>query len=160
MGLTGEIVVALVIAVGIAGIILPVLPGVFVVFGAILVWALVEGTQTGWIVLLVATAFLVVTGVLQYLWPGRSLRAAGIPMRSIVAGLVAAVIGFFVIPVIGLFIGFIGGTFLAEAARMREPSAAWHATIHATKAVVVSTLIQLLGALAAAATWVIGAWVI
>ncbi|GGC61910.1 DUF456 domain-containing protein [Hoyosella rhizosphaerae] len=160
MNLVGEIIIAIAILIGIAGIILPVLPGVLVVFGAILIWAIFEGTSTGWIVFVIATGFLVVTAILQYTWPGRSLREAGIPMRSIVIGLIAAVIGFFVIPVIGLFIGFIGGTFLAEAARVRRPEAAWAATVQATKAVVVSTLIQLLGALAAAATWVIGAWIL
>lgn len=160
MSLAGEIIVALVILVGIVGIVLPVLPGVVVIFGAILVWAIVEGTTTGWIIFLVATLILLGTGIVQYTWPGRSLREAGIPVRSIVAGLVLAIVGFFVIPVVGLFIGFIAGTFLAEAARVRRPEAAWNATIHATKAVVLSTLIQLLGALAAAGTWVLGAWVL
>ncbi|AEF38980.1 DUF456 domain-containing protein [Hoyosella subflava] len=160
MNLVGEIIIAVVILIGIAGIIVPVLPGVVIVFGAVLVWAIFEGTSTGWIVFLIATGFLVATGILQYTWPGKSLREAGVPMRSIVIGLIAAVIGFFVIPVIGLFIGFIGGTFLAESARVRRPEAAWNATVQATKAVVVSTLIQLLGALAAAVTWAVGAWVL
>ncbi|MBD8507413.1 DUF456 domain-containing protein [Hoyosella sp. G463] len=160
MNLLGELIVALVIVIGIIGTVLPILPGVIVIFGAVLAWAIFENTTLAWMIFLIVTGFIVITGVLQYTWPGRSLRDAGIPTRSIVAGLILAVIGFFVIPVIGLFIGFVGGTFLAETARVRRADAAWNATVHATKAVVLSTLIQLLGALAAGATWAIGAWVL
>ena len=41
-----EILVAVLIAVGIAGIIVPVLPGTILVLGAILVWAIEVGTAT------------------------------------------------------------------------------------------------------------------
>ena len=50
-----EILVAVAIAVGIAGIIVPVLPGTMLVLGAILVWALEIGTTTAWVVFAVAT---------------------------------------------------------------------------------------------------------
>ena len=53
-----EVLVAIAIAVGIVGVIVPVLPGSLLVLGAILVWALEVGTAIGWAVFAVATAFI------------------------------------------------------------------------------------------------------
>ena len=58
-----EILIAVVIAVGIAGIIVPVLPGTVLVLGAVLVWALDVGTATAWAVFAVSAMFLVVGAV-------------------------------------------------------------------------------------------------
>ena len=54
-----EILVAVLIAVGVAGIIIPVLPGTVLVLAAILVWALEVGTSVAWLVFAFATTFLV-----------------------------------------------------------------------------------------------------
>jgi uncharacterized protein YqgC (DUF456 family) len=58
----GTVVVGLAIAAGIAGVVVPVVPGVLLVWGAIAVWALAVGSTTGWAVLAVAT---VLTGGAQ-----------------------------------------------------------------------------------------------
>ena len=59
----------------------------------------------------------------KYAVPHRRLRNAGVPARSIVFGAVLGIVGFFVIPVIGLIIGFVLGVFLAEWVRL-EPAQA------------------------------------
>ena len=66
-----ELLVAVLIAVGIAGIIVPVLPGTLLVLAAILVWALEVGTSTGWLVLAVCAVLLIGGSVVKYLVPGR-----------------------------------------------------------------------------------------
>ncbi len=65
------------------------------------------------------------------------------------------VAGFFVIPVIGLVVGFVLGVYLAELNRVGT-TLAWPATKHALKAVGLSILIELVATLFAAATWVAG----
>lgn len=150
-----EILVALAIAVGIAGIIVPVLPGTILVLAAILVWALEIGTSTGWAVFAVATLFLVVGSVVKYLVPGRHLKAAGVPTRTLVAGGVLAFVGFFVVPVIGMFIGFVLGVYVAERARVGG-ALAWPSTKGALRAVGVSIVIELVAAFLAAVTWAAG----
>lgn len=160
MSLTGEIIVAIAILIGIAGVILPVLPGVLLIFGAIAVWAFVEGTTTGWVVLAIATAVLAITTYVKYSWPGRKMSEAGVPTLSIVIGVLAGIVGFFVIPVLGLVIGFLGGTFLAELGRQGNAGVAWRATVHALKAVGLSILVELVGALLATTVWVFGAFVL
>ncbi|GAA4485825.1 DUF456 domain-containing protein [Rhodococcus olei] len=148
-----EILVGLAIMVGLVGIVLPILPGTLLVLGAIGVWAVVEHTGTGWVVFGVAALLLVVSGVVKYTWPGRRMRDAGVPKRSLVIGALVGIVGFFVVPVIGLLLGFLLGTYLSEAQRHRTHAGAWRATVHATKAVGLSILMELLGALLAAGVW-------
>lgn len=150
-----EILIAVLIAVGIAGIIVPVLPGTLLVLGAILVWALEIGTSTGWLVFAVCAALLVGGTVVKYLVPGRSLKASGVPNRTLLVGAVLAFVGFFVVPLVGVFIGFVLGVYLAERGRVGAAQAG-PSTRRALKAVGVSILIELVAAFLAAVTWVVG----
>lgn len=147
-------VAGLAIVVGLVGIVVPVLPGLLLVWGAIAVWALVDASATGWALLAVATVLVALSQVVKYLVPGRRLRDAGVPTRSIVAGGVLGIVGFFVVPVVGLFVGFVGGVYLAELARLRRHDAAWPSTLHALKAAGLSILIELLTGLLLAAGWI------
>jgi hypothetical protein len=103
----GVVLVALVIFVGLIGIVVPLLPGTLLVFGAIAVWAAVEHTVTSWVTLGVVAALLAVSTLIKYTWPVRRMRAAEVSTWSLVAGAVLGIIGFFVIPVLGLVIGFV-----------------------------------------------------
>ncbi len=150
-----EVVVALAILVGLVGIIVPVLPGVVLVFAAILVWASELGTRTGWIVFAVAALFLLVGAVAKYALPGRRLKGAGIPSSTQWTGVAFGVVGFFVVPVIGLFLGFVLGMYVAERRRV-GPAAAGPSTRAALGAVGLSVLIELMSALLAVAAWVVG----
>jgi uncharacterized protein YqgC (DUF456 family) len=150
-----EVVVALVIVVGIAGVVVPVLPGSVLVVGAILLWAAKTGTATGWVVFSVATALVVVGAVVKYVVPGRRLQDAGIPTSTMLLGGLLGVIGFFVIPVVGLVLGFVVGVYLAELRRVGSRDA-WPATRRALAAAGLSLLIELAASMLAAATWVVG----
>jgi uncharacterized protein YqgC (DUF456 family) len=128
-----EILISIAIAVGIAGIIVPVLPGTILVLGAILVWALEVGTTTAWAVFAVSALLLVVGSVVKYLVPGRNLKTAGVPNRTLLVGALLGFIGFFVIPVIGMFIGFVLGVYVAERARVGGALAWLGANLHAAR---------------------------
>ena len=150
-----EILIAVLVAVGIAGIIVPVLPGTVLVLGAILVWAIEIGTSTGWVVFALCAAFLVLGSVLKYLVPGRSLKTSGVPRRTLLVGAALAFVGFFVVPLVGVFIGFVLGVYLAERGRVGAAQAG-PSTRRALRAVGVSILIELVAAFLAAVTWVAG----
>ena len=150
-----EILVALAIAVGIVGVIVPVLPGTVLVLGAILVWAVQVGTSTGWIVFAVATVLLAAGTVVKYLVPGRQLKSSGVPNRTLLVGALVGFIGFFVIPVVGLLVGFVLGIYVAERASVGA-ALAWPSTKGALRAVGVSILIELVAAVLAAGAWVVG----
>jgi uncharacterized protein YqgC (DUF456 family) len=142
----------LLVVVGLVGIVVPVLPGTVLVALGILIWAVAEGSATGWIALGVAAALLVAGTVLKYAVPGRRLRAA-VPTRTLLVGAACGVVGFFVIPVVGMLIGFPIGVYAAERVRVGA-EAAWPSTRTALRAVGLSILIELVSALAATAVWV------
>lgn len=149
-----EVLVALVILVGLVGVVVPVLPGTALVAAAVVVWALDTGGRTAWLVCGVALAVLLAGALLKYAVPGRRLTEAGVPARTLWVGAGLGVVGFFVVPVLGLFLGFVLGVYLAERSRLGE--AAWPSTVAALRAVGLSILIELVAGLVAAATWVAG----
>ena len=91
-----EVLVALAIAVGLVGILVPILPGSVLVLAAILVWAWEVGGTTAWAVFGVAAAVLVAGGVVKYLVPNRRLKGAGIPGSTQWVGAALGIVGFFV----------------------------------------------------------------
>ncbi|WP_107772591.1 DUF456 domain-containing protein [Nocardioides sediminis] len=150
-----EVLIAVLIAVGIVGIVVPVLPGSILVLGAILVWASEVGTSTAWMVFAVAATFIVLGSVVKYALPGRRLKEVGVPRSTLLFGGALGFVGFFVVPVVGLFAGFVLGVYAAERRRVGG-AAAWPATVHALKAVGVSIFIEAVAAVLAALTWVVG----
>ena len=154
-----DVLVALAIAVGLVGVLVPMLPGSALVLGAIVLWAVVAGGTGAWLVAAIATVLLAVGVVVKYLVPGRRLQRSGIPNRTLLAGAVLGVVGFFVVPVVGLPLGFVLGIYLAEVERLGRQRA-WPATLEALKAVGLGMLIELGFASLAAATWLVGAFVV
>ncbi|HZD69331.1 MAG TPA: DUF456 domain-containing protein [Actinomycetes bacterium] len=153
MSATGEVLVGVAILVGLLGVLVPALPGLLLCWAAVLVWALVERTATAWVVLAAATLLLALSQVVKYLVPGRRMRAAGVPWRSLAAGGVVAIVGFFVIPVVGAVLGFAGGVYGAERLRLGSHQAAWPSTAQALKAAGLSLLIELGAGLLIAGAW-------
>ncbi len=154
-----DLIVGIAILVGIAGIIVPVLPGTLLILGAILAWSLEVQTSTGWLVFAVATTFLAIGSIIKYTVPRTRMKDAGVPNSTMVLAAVGALVGFFVIPYVGLFIGFVAGIYLAESRRVGSTQA-WPSTKHALKAVGISILIELVAAVLAAVTWTIGVIVV
>jgi uncharacterized protein YqgC (DUF456 family) len=144
----------LLVAVGVIGVLVPVLPGLILVLAGIAVWAVPRGDALGWWVLGIAAAIVVVGSIAKYLLPGRRMRESGVPTRSVVAGALLGIVGFFVIPVVGLFIGFPLGVYLSELLRLGDNSKAWPSTRAALGAVGFSIMLELATGLLAAGVWV------
>ena len=150
------VVVGLIMLVGLVGIAVPLLPGLLVVWAAVLVWASETRTTAGWVVFGIATTLALVGFLLQYLLPGRRMARAGVTTSSTVAGAALAFVGFFAIPVVGAFLGFPLGIYLAERVKLGTHARAWTSTTHALKAIGLSMGIEFLTGLAIAGTWVVG----
>jgi uncharacterized protein YqgC (DUF456 family) len=147
---------ATLIVIGLVGIVVPVLPGLLLVLGAVLLWSWEVSTPLSWWVF-AASAVLYAAGVsLQYLVPGRRMRRAGVRTSTLALGVLLGVVGFFVIPVVGAAVGFVLGIYLVEHGRSRDARTAWSATKTALGAIFLSVGIELLAGLAIATTWVLG----
>lgn len=155
-----NLLVALAIAVGLAGTIVPILPGALLVAGAIIVWAVLTGGTTAWAIAIGALAIIGAGQLLKYLIPGKQMKASGVPNWVLFIGAVGAIVGFFVIPVVGLVIGFIAGVFLAEAFRLKTFKDAWPTTVQAMKSAGWSVLIEFGSCLLAAALWAGGVLIV
>jgi uncharacterized protein YqgC (DUF456 family) len=153
--MTGTVFVCgLLVVVGLFGIVVPILPGTLLVALGIFVWASERGTAESWSTFGVAAVFLVVGAVVKYVVPGRRLKSA-VPFRTLVVGGLGAVVGFFVVPVVGALVGFPLGIYLAERVRVGS-AGAWPSTKAALHAIGISILIELVAALAATAVWLGG----
>lgn len=153
---TVSIVLAVVLmGAGLVGIVIPVLPGLLLVWAGVLVWAVLEQSVAGWAVLGAGTAVALLGVALEYLVPGRRMRRAGVRTSSLVAGVVVAVLAALVVPIAGALLGFPAGIYLAERARRGTHGEAWAATVHALRAVGLNILIELMTALLVIGLWVV-----
>ncbi|GID27306.1 DUF456 domain-containing protein [Paractinoplanes brasiliensis] len=152
-----NLVAGVAIAVGVVGVVIPVVPGLLLSWAGVLLWAIFgEGSDAvRWLVLVVATAVALLGGLIKYLVPGRRLKTAGVPNSALLAGGLLGVIGFFVIPVLGLPLGFVLGVYLVERVRL-GPGQAWSSTKYALHAAGMAMLIEFTAALAVAVVWVFG----
>ncbi|MGC5661963.1 DUF456 domain-containing protein [Micromonospora sp. WMMD723] len=152
-----SVIAAIAIVAGLAGVVVPGLPALPLCWGGVLLWALFGGAGPGrWAVLAAATVVAAAGAVIKYAWPGRNLKRTGVPTSSLLVGGLLGLVGFFVIPVIGLVIGFVGGVWGAERLRLGSNQLAWPATVQALKAAGLSMLVEFLAGLAVAALWVAG----
>jgi uncharacterized protein YqgC (DUF456 family) len=151
-----NLLVGLMMVIGLFGIVVPLLPGLLLVWAAVLLWATEAQSTGGWVVLGVATVLALGGSLLQYVLPGRRLARAGVTTSSTLIGAALGFVGFFVIPVVGAFLGFALGIYLAERVKLGNHATAWPSTKHALRAIALSVGIELLTAVAIATTWVVG----
>jgi hypothetical protein len=120
------------------------LPGLTLQVLAVGIWAMVESSVPGWVVFGIVLAVAIAATVLKYLFPGRRLREAGIPGWLLLVAVLIAIVGLFVIPVVGAPIGFVVTVYAFERAR-RGRERAWPSTKMALRAVLMSIGIELAG---------------
>ena len=151
-----EFLLLLVMLVGLAGVVVPVVPGLWLILGAGVVWAVADGGGLERWAAVAAMGLLAMAGAAApYAWSNRRSAGTGVPGWVSVAGLVGAVVGFFVIPVVGALLGFPAGIFVAELGRVRDVGAAWRATWEAIKGLGMGIAIGF-----AAGVVMIGVWVL
>ena len=87
--------------------------------------------------------------------PARSATGAGAPRSTLLLAAAGAVVGFFVIPVVGIVVGGAGVVFLAELARLCSAGAAWQSTRAVLIGVGVGMLVELCAAASIFAVWLV-----
>ena len=151
-----DLVAGLVLLLGLVGIVVPVLPGTLLLAVALVGWAAYVDQTRGWVLAGAGLVVLASGTALKYLLAGRHLRGQGVPTSTLVLGGLLGVVGFFVVPVVGLPLGFVAGTYLAELRRVGSERA-WPATVAALKAVGIALLVELVAGFTAAGLWLAGA---
>ncbi|MCS4483919.1 DUF456 domain-containing protein [Gleimia sp. 6138-11-ORH1] len=134
--------VALLLAFGLTGALVQIWPSTPFILTGILIWALYLGGYTAWTFFTLSTILLLLAQILKILIPGKQLKKAGIPTSTLLLGGAGAILGFFIIPIIGLPAGFILGIGLAEYQRLKNPQEAKKSLLKTLKATGISVLIE------------------
>ncbi|MGW5677715.1 DUF456 domain-containing protein [Streptomyces sp. NPDC003860] len=152
---TGQLLLlGLVMLLGLVGVLIPGVPGRWLVWAAMLWWSLHEQTALAWVLLVCSTAVLLIVQVVLWLLPARRIRDSGATRRTAAWAGVGGIVGFFLLPVVGAVVGFVGGIYLCERHRLGGHGQATAATRTAMRAAGTSVLVELFGCLL-----VVGAWV-
>lgn len=81
MGVVDLLLVGLVILLGVGGVLVPGVPGSWLVWAAVMWWALKDPQPLSWAVLVCATVALFLSQVVRWALPPRRLRASGATAR-------------------------------------------------------------------------------
>lgn len=153
------LLVAAVMAMGLVGTVVPAVPGLGLVWLAGLAYGLSEGFGAVGVIALVSMTALGVAGVAAgVVVPRRAARGAGAARSSLVLGALLAVLGFFVVPVVGLPLGGALGIQLGEQFRTRDLRSAWRTTRATLTGFGRAALIQLAAGIAMVLAWT--TWVV
>lgn len=150
----GLLLVGLAMAVGLAGTVVPVLPGLPVIWVAGLVWAVAVGGPAAWLVLGTLTLLFAGGTAAHYVLPARSLPDA--PRSVLLLGLAGAVVGMVVVPVVGFAAGGFAAVFLAELRRTGDRAAALASTRRVLLAFGKGMLIEIGAGVLMVLTWLAG----
>ena len=104
-------------------LVLPLLPGLVIIWVAGLGYGLVAGFGTlGWIMFTILTVLMITGSVVDNVLMGRSAHKEGAPWWVILVAMVAAIVGSFVIPIpiIGGILAALGTLFVIEWIRRKD----------------------------------------
>ncbi len=109
------IVVAFVMALGLMGVVLPVLPGLLLIWAAAVFYGFMVGFGTvGWTVVGLLTVLAAAGAIKSVVIPRRAAVESGASGWAQLGAALGGVVGFFVIPVFGLILGALAGLLAVE----------------------------------------------
>lgn len=154
MDLPQLLLMGLVLLLGLLGVMVPGVPGTWLVWAAVMWWALHERSSAAWVLLVATTGLFLVVQVVIWLLPPRRLRGVGVHRRMVVYAGAGALLGFVLVPVVGAVPGFVGGVYLSERRRLGSHGEARASVRAVMRAVGTSVLVELLACLVVTAAWV------
>ena len=144
------------LAVAAIGTVYPVLPGSLIAIIALIAWAAVMGSWAAWTVGVIGALIAAVGWSASWVLTGSKLKERQIPKRSIAIAIVAGIVGMFIIPLVGLFVGFAAGLFVSEMVRHRDHRAALSTSGATLKAAGTGILIEFGMVCLAGSVWAVG----
>ena len=116
-----NIIILGIMVVGLLGLLIPVIPGLVIIWLAGLAYGLGVGFQTpGWIFFAILTIIMAVGSLVDNVVMGQQAHQSGASWISVLLAMLFGVVGTFILPVIGGFIGALLALFLAEWVRRKN----------------------------------------
>ena len=127
-------VIGAVMLAGLLSLMIPILPGLWIMWISALVYGLITGFDTAGIIIMVVITLLTVTGgFMDNLFMAGSSKRAGASWKSILAALLGALIGSFFWPPFGGLILAMVAIFLVELLRLND----WRQALQSTRSLAV-----------------------
>lgn len=143
-----------VMVVGLVGVVVPVLPGLLLVWVATVATTLLVATDAvGWLMAAWLTLLFAVGTAAKVWLPARQGRQGGVPTSSLLAALAGAVVGFAIVPVVGFLLGAVVGLALAERRRLATWQDAWGSAGRALRAYGAGVVAELLVGVSMIVSW-------
>ena len=143
-------------------LVLPLLPGLVIIWVAALGYGLAAGFGTlGWIMFAILTVLMIAGSVVDNILMGRSAHKEGAPWWVTLVALVAAILGSFVIPIpiLGGILAALGTLFVIEWIRRKD----WRKALASLKGMLVgwgwAFVIRFIIGMIMIGLWLIRAWV-
>ncbi|WP_027079826.1 DUF456 domain-containing protein [Luteimonas mephitis] len=109
------VLAALMVVVGLAGIVLPALPGLPLVFAGMLLAAWTDGFErVEWWWLLVLGVLTALSLLIDFWATAAGAKRVGASRKAVVGAVLGTVVGLFIVPPFGLFVGPFAGALLGE----------------------------------------------
>jgi uncharacterized protein YqgC (DUF456 family) len=153
MGVSELLLVGVVIVLGLCGVLVPGVPGSWLVWAAVLWWALTDPQPVAWGVLVGATGVLLLSLAVRWALPPRRLRQSGATPRMAAYAGAGALLGFVLLPVLGALPGFMAGIYLYERLRLGRHGEAMAGLRTAMRSGGSSVLAELFACLLIAGAW-------
>jgi uncharacterized protein YqgC (DUF456 family) len=153
----GELCIGLLMACGLVGIVVPVVPGILLVWATGLAWTILDGGgTTRWVLFFLMSVLMAIGLVSQIGMPAKELSNQQAPKWTLVWAGILGIIGFFIIPIVGLPIGFTAGVFLRYMFATNDLHVSMDSTWLTVRAIGKGILIQGVCGLGIAFLWFIG----
>ena len=150
------ILAGVLLAVAAIGTVYPVLPGSPLAIVTLIAWGWIVGSAASWTAAVIASLIALAGWSASAVLTGRKLKQQQIPKRSVLVAVVAGVVGMFLIPVVGLFVGFAVGLLVSEYARRLDFAAALRSSVETLKATGLGILLEFGLVCLATSVWIIG----
>ena len=116
-----QVIVGLILLVGAVTLVIPVLPGLVVIWAAALLYGLVTGfTLPGTILFIIITLIMLVGSIIDYLVVGVSVRQTGTSWLAMGLALIAGILGTIFLPPLGGLVAALLVLFIVELVRLKD----------------------------------------
>ncbi|HEX9012258.1 MAG TPA: DUF456 domain-containing protein [Anaerolineaceae bacterium] len=127
---TLQIVLLVVMLVGLLGLLTTIIPGLVIIWLAVLVYWIVAGfTPVSWALFALITLLMIFGSVIDNIMMGASARRTGASWLAVAVALTAGVAGSLAFPPFGGLVAALLGLFLVEFARLRN----WRMALDSTR---------------------------
>lgn len=122
------VVIQIVLLVGLLGLVVPIFPGLFIMWLATLGYGVLSGFSTPGVVIFILLTVLMLAGsIVDNVLMGAGARFGGASWLSIAVALIAGIVGTIVLPPFGGIIAAPLAVLLLEYARHKDVDQAWNA---------------------------------